>query len=287
MTTGSTTHNKHDRRLAFRIYQEANLFYRIIGQTPWESQSGPATGIAQLPDSQSLENDTLKVNISASGLAFTSKDPLNPGDHLAVRLLLLSNLTSIMACCQVVYCKPGNPYEKDRYPFLIGARFVNLTAQDSALLDNYINRRKIQQRLFYAFYLSLAMTVLLQPELAFDLIVDIGHQLLELVLHVLHVLFEFVEYSLDHLVEHLFHTDLHTTQFIVFYLMLGFALTLCYALWRIIPPMCLRFGNNQRAFWSRKKASMTYYWHQQTLAEKIRLAGITAGAIACYGFFAL
>ncbi len=48
--------------------------------------------------------------------------------------------------------------------------------------------------------------------------------LLELSLALLHVLFEMVEFTFDSLVEHLFHTDLHTSQTVAFYLMLLCAL---------------------------------------------------------------
>ncbi|WP_157204105.1 PilZ domain-containing protein [Methylomonas methanica] len=115
---------KLNRRVAFRIYEQANLFYRKIDrdrhmQAPENfdallsnSDLSDAAAPDALPDSQSRENDTLNVNISASGIAFTSKDSLQAGDYLMLRILLLSSMTAIMTCCKVVYCQTQQPLRK-------------------------------------------------------------------------------------------------------------------------------------------------------------------------------
>jgi len=51
------------------------------------------------------------------------------------------------------------------------------------------------------------------PDALFDLSVKLEHILAE----ILHILFEVIEETLDYLTEHLFQTDLHQTQVIVFY----------------------------------------------------------------------
>lgn len=53
----------------------------------------------------------------------------------------------------------------------------------------------------------------------------------EMLIDCLHSVFEVIEFSLDWLIEHLFHTDRHTTQVIVFYLL--FAIV-AYAAYRLI-----------------------------------------------------
>lgn len=298
--------NKLNRRVALRIHEQANLFYRkvdphqrsetqqsfdsLLGSRmqPGTTARSPASGTAaiqSLPDSQSRENDTLNVNISASGIAFTCKDELKAGDYLMIRILLLSSMTTITTCCKVVYCKPSNPYETDRYPYLIGAHFVNLTAEDTALLTRYVAKRQQQTWAANGLLLALALTALALPDLAFELLLSLSHHLLEVVLHIVHLAFEFVEYNLDHVIEHAFHTDTHETQIIVFYILFAVGLVGLYFLWRIVPPACARWGNSLMAFWCRKKASCLYYWGKQTLLDKIRIIGTAIIAISCYGYF--
>lgn len=310
MHKAKANNNNINRRIAFRVYEQVNLFYRPIDPNqgmdsptrvgdglsgfirpataqPAYFDSADSTRVQVLPNSESQENDTLNVNISASGIAFTCKEGLTAGDYLMLRILLLSSMTTIMTCCQVVYCKPSNPYENDRYPFLIGAQFVNLTANDRALLNEHVSKQKTRQRVTYGLLLSLALAVLSFPDLMLGLLLDLGDHVMELTSHLLHLLFEFLEYNLDHLVEHTFHTDLHQTQLIVFYLLLALGLAMLYACWRIIPPLCVRFGNSQLAFWSRKKASLLYYWGEQTLLDKFKLIGAGIVAITCYVLFGI
>lgn len=61
-----------------------------------------------------------------------------------------------------------------------------------------------------------------------DLTVWLGHTIFVL----LHALFELIEVTLDDIVEHLFHTDRHTTQIIVFYLIWAIVLYSAYRLFR-------------------------------------------------------
>ncbi|OAH99138.1 hypothetical protein A1353_21230 [Methylomonas methanica] len=299
MNMAKVNGEKLNRRVAFRIYEQANLFYRKIDQDRHmqvpenfdallsNSDLSDAAAPHALPDSQSRENDTLNVNISASGIAFTSKDPLQAGDYLMLRILLLSSMTAIMTCCKVVYCKPSNPYENDRYPYLIGAQFINLTPEDTALLSKHIDRNKKQQWAVNGVLLSLALFVLAMPDAAFGLLMGLVHHIIEVVLHVIHLIFEYAEYSLDHVIEHAFHTDTHTTQVIVFYILCTVGLVGLYFLWRIVPRNCRRAGNSLIAFWCRKKASCLYFWGQQALVDKIKIVGIGVIAVTGYAYFGM
>ncbi len=300
MTNGKTI----NRRVAFRIYEQTNILYQKIHrhrieeqgadfdkilQGPAQYESTPQTASVEqrLPDSRSRENDTLNANISSSGIAFTCQEELDAGDYLMIRILMLSSMTAITTCCKVVYCKPSNPYETDRYPYLIGARFVNLTGKDKELLDSFVKKRKKQQRISYGLLLSLAMIVLAMPHLVFELLLELVHHVLEIVLHLLHLGFEFIEYNLDHLIEHTLHTDLHTTQVTVFYILVSLGLAGLYWLWRIIPPVWRNFMRHQTAFWGRKKSSFLYFWGGQTLSNKIRIIGASVAVIAGYAYFGI
>jgi hypothetical protein len=290
---------KINRRVAFRIYERVNLFYHKINPAevlaPIDDYRDMLTthikpdslGIDRLPNSQSQENDALNVNISATGMAFTCKEELQVGEYLMVRILLLSSMTVVMTCCQVVYRKPSNPYETDRYPYLIGTQFVNLTAEDTEILNKHVVRHKKQQAISYSLLLSLVLTVLAAPHMVFSFLLGLFHHLLVIILHILHLGFEFVEYNLDHFIEHTFHTELHTTQVIAFYTLLTLGIGILYLLWRVVPPAIQRLYKNQIAFWIRKKASVLYYWHGQTFADKIKIVGISAIAIAGYVYLGM
>lgn len=289
--SSATNQAKPNRRLADRIYEHSNLFYRKIERDGSESGFNQllqaSTTDTSLPTSQSLEQDTLKVNLSATGIAFTSREALNPGDHLLLRILLLSNLTTIMTACRVVYCKPSNPYENDRYPFQIGGQFVNLSVEDSELLNRHVQRKRKQQLALNLSLLTMFSAILFYPLETLHLATALAHHLMEIVLHGLHLVFEYLEMSLDHVIEHLFHTGLHETQVIVFYTLLVFALTAMYFLGRKLPAYLRGLINRQRLFWSRKQASARYFWSEQTPIDRIKIIGLSLAAISAYVYFGL
>lgn len=111
------------------------------------------------------------------------------------------------------------------------------------------------------------------PDLVFGSLLEFGH-----------ILFEFIELMLDKLVEHIFHTDLHQTQIIVFYLMVSIALGGIYYLWRVLPPFCRQCKENLLTAWSCHKTRAFCYWQQQSLINQIKFVGITAGVVYVASF---
>lgn len=109
-----------------------------------------------------------------------------------------------------------------------------------------------------------------------DVLFGLFFQLLHLLMEFTHILFEFVESTLDHLVEHLFHTDLHQTQVIVFYILLTAALAGLYGLWRTVPRVCLRTKNRLLDFWIWEKSTTYLYWLRLTAAQKAWLVTVLA-----------
>lgn len=307
------TKNKN-RRVSFRIYDQVNLFYKKIDEKLLTEPYPNFDTISAVPslstdigtesqDSALLlpklkeklsgtvmprpiieENDTLDVNISASGMAFTCEDAFEEGDYLAVKILLLSSMAVIVTYCKVVYCKNSNPYES-HYPYLVGAHFIDMKDEDRELLIKHVAKKKVQQLVVKGFILAVVVTVIAMPDVVFGLLFELFHFLFELFLHIIHLVFEFIESNLDHLIEHLFHTDLHQTQVIVFYILLSFGLYGLYRLWRALPLLYRRCKRSLIAYWSRKKASLLFYWGEQTLLDKCKLVAIGATAVACYVMF--
>ena len=303
MRTTKINDKKSNHRIALRVYEQVNLFYQkialsqlnetqpgfdnILNSFARSQTTGRLTVEPSFPYSQSQENDTLNVNISSSGIAFTCKEELKAGDYLMLRILLLSSMTVVMTCCKVVYCKPSNPYESNRHPYSIGAQFVNMTAEDSELLNRHVGRRKNQQFVVNGSIAAFTLAILAAPDQALGLLVDLGHHLLEIFLHMLHLVFEFIEMGLDHVIEHHFETGLHETQVIVFYVLITFGLVALYFFWRMASSAFVRLRKHLLLYWSRKKSSCLYFWGQQTLLDKIKIVGIGTAAIAGYIYFGI
>jgi len=116
--------------------------------------------------------------------------------------------------------------------------------------------------------LAAVLALILFPDVLFGLFFQLLHLLMEFA----HILFEFIESTLDHFIEHLFHTDLHETQVIVFYIIVSIALVGIYGLSRTLPRACRRFKNNVFAFFDWEKTICSDYWLGLTVTQKIRLS---------------
>jgi hypothetical protein len=293
---------KSNRRLAFRVYEQVNLFYQKIGPSeqnepntgndainhfdfPWDAHE--VTAVSSLPHSQSQENATLNVNISSSGIAFSSLEELAAGDILLLRILFLSSMTAVTTCCKVVYCKPSNPYESNRYPHTIGAQFLNIRAEDREILNSHVSKRKHKQLAGNIAIVAFILAFLAAPGEAFGLFVELIHHFFEVVLHVLHLAFEFLEMTLDHYIEHHFHTDTHETQVIVFYTIVIIGMLPMYFFLRMVISALVGLKQRLLLYITRKKSSFLYAWGLQTQLGKIKIIGIGATAIAGYIFFGI
>jgi hypothetical protein len=298
MDKGDMTKNKN-RRVSFRIYDEVNLFYKKIDEklvtephpvfdniSNTSLSSNTAMDSQLLPDLQFKENETHHVNISASGMAFNCEESLKEGDYLVIKILLASSMAVIVTYGQVVFCTI-NKISDSQDPYFVGAHFINMEDEYQDLLSKHVAKKRVQQRWVNGFILAAVITVIAAPAMVFSLAVGLLHFLLEVSLHVMHLAFEFLESNLDHLVEHVFETDVHQTQIIVFYIIVPFVLYGLYRLLRAVPSFCRRLKKNQIAFWSRKKAGLLFYWHEQSLLNKIKLIVIGIAVITGYVFFGI
>ncbi len=299
-----------NRREFFRIYEQADLLYnKIEGLQVADSQpvfnnilynpevTDDLDGTAKrfpLPgvdsnwptDTDFKGNDARNVNISASGIAFTCEDELNVGDYLAMKIMLASGIKGVLTYARVVYCKANK--ESDSQPSsFVGAHFVNMRNEVHESLKKHVDKKRVQQTWVNGVILAIFLIVIAAPGAIFGLLLGLLHFVLELVLEFAHLGFEFIESNLDHLIEHLFETDLHQTQVIVFYIIFSVAVFGLYRAWRLLPRYCLRLKKNQLAFWSRKKASFGYFWQEQSLFNKIRWVAIGAAIVTGYVFFGM
>lgn len=131
------------------------------------------------------------------------------------------------------------------------------------------------RKILYGLALFGIVTMITMPDMVIGLLFELVHFFFEL----LFISFEWIESTLDKLVEHTFHTDLHETQIIVFYLLAGMALYMAYRLWRVLPPLFFRLYNNVLTAWAKQKIRASIYWQELSLINKIKLAAIFAGII--------
>jgi hypothetical protein len=302
MSNEQTEKIKSNRRWAFRTYEQVDLvFYKLelnqeqICDTNFNDifnstvkpfgidNTPPSTEAAveyQLPSSCSQQNETLNINISSTGISFTSKEGLVPGEYLMMRVLLLSSMIAITTCCKVVYSKPSNPYEKHQYPYTVGVKFVKLKRTDKDLLEKHIRKKRERLWILNAL-LSIFLLIFIQvPDLFFELATDLFSFVIDEFIEILHLLYEVIEYGLDHIIEHVFHTEIQTTQIIVFYPQNILMLCLSIPLFRWAVNFCKNQFKQCQLFLYRKKSSILYFWREKAVLYKTGIACLSAGLMS-------
>ena len=134
--------------------------------------------------------------------------------------------------------------------------------------------------LFYGLTLIGIVIMITMPDVVIGFLFEVVHFFFEL----LFIIFEWVESTLDKLVEHLFHTELHETQTIVFYLMVGIVLLPLYYLWRMLLRLFFRLKETLLAAWTLNKIRANLFWQNLSLIDKIKWIAITVGAIYLASF---
>lgn len=102
----------------------------------------------------------------------------------------------------------------------------------------------------------------------------------ELLLEVVHVLFESIESTLDTIIEFIFETGLHQTQIIVFYILLSVVLFLFYRLFLIVPD----FFHGVEEDWLWLKTHSTLFWQNLSSIQRVKLFALGFGVIYLLSF---
>lgn len=131
---------------------------------------------------------------------------------------------------------------------------------------------------------SLALIVLF-PDVVFDTTLSILGFLFDHLAELSHLLFEAIESTLDHLIEGLFETDLHSTQTIVFYVLLSGILYILYRIGKVLLRVYRRYKAEWDEFRAAHHTTLQEYWHGSTTIEKIKWAAILAAAVYLYVTF--
>jgi hypothetical protein len=123
-----------------------------------------------------------------------------------------------------------------------------------------------------------ATAAVIMPDIIFGLLIELFHLLLEAT----HLLFELFESALDHMVEHLFHTETKETQIIVFYLMMTMGLSSSYFLFRKIKQGCSALNNAILDTVLDIKTGLSHYWLESAHNKFKLIAGINVALTVIY-----
>jgi hypothetical protein len=132
--------------------------------------------------------------------------------------------------------------------------------------------------------ISLGLIVVF-PDVVFDTTTNILGFLFDHLVEFGHILFESVEMVLDHVVEHLFETDLHSTQTIVFYVLLAIGLYILYLAGRVVLRLYRRVKSAWDEFRAEHQLNPVEYWRELTLIEKVKFVVIPPLLLYLYMMF--
>lgn len=130
---------------------------------------------------------------------------------------------------------------------------------------------KTYRNIIYGLLALIGIIIIVMP----DVVLELAHIIFELLYELADISFEGAETLLDHIIEHLLHTDLHETQTIVFYILISIIAVPVYYLGRILTRLFIRIKNTLPAAWSLYKTRATLYWQELPLIEKIKFTAIT------------
>ncbi len=139
------------------------------------------------------------------------------------------------------------------------------------------------QKIIFGLVLIGIVIFLTMPDVVIGLLIELIHLFFEVVF----ISFEWLESLLDHVVEHLLHTELHETQTIVFYILMGIVALPLYYLWRVLPGVFFRTKENVQVIWAQYKNQTRLYWQELSLIDKIKVAVITLGALYLASFLVM
>jgi len=111
--------------------------------------------------------------------------------------------------------------------------------------------------------------------------------MLHSLLSVAHIAFEGFELALEELIEHVFHTDRHQSQLIVFYLLWLIAIYALYRLWRVLPGMFRRLKAKLIHESMHYKSAMIRHWKEQPSLQKMKWVTSFSVTFSCMVYFAL
>lgn len=136
-------------------------------------------------------------------------------------------------------------------------------------------------------FIALLLLSLVFYDLTMELLTEIVHLFFELLFE----LFEWFELGIEEIIEHLFHTEHHTSQIVTFYVLLMIGGFFFYGLWQLLPRLYhhLMIVVKREALktWVRRKTEWELYWLTLDLPYKIFMGVIAVGVVYLALFFVM
>lgn len=115
----------------------------------------------------------------------------------------------------------------------------------------------------------------------FDTLLDWFLGLMDLLIEVIHILIEAIEYSIELLLEHIFHTDHQQSEMIIVNGAIIISLFLLYKFCLSIPKLCNKLNKSCLLYVERKLS----YWQMIPLKKQIKLVVAYSVGISIVLFF--
>lgn len=120
--------------------------------------------------------------------------------------------------------------------------------------------------------------------LMFDTLLDWFLSLLDIINELFHILIEFIEYSIEILLENLLNTNHQDSETIIVNGSFVLAIYGIYLFYRAAPQLFVRIKRNILAVWLRYCRRKSCYWRSLTLADKIKFVSLYCIGISCLIF---
>jgi hypothetical protein len=145
-------------------------------------------------------------------------------------------------------------------------------------MNRYLLNYQKTVNVFYLIAIAITITI---PDIIFGLLLELLHHFFE----VIHLIFEVFEASLDHVVEHIFHTGMHETQVIVFYLIMCIICGVIYYISKKIPIFFRKIKKNILFFWFTHKTNFLLYW-EESASNKFKVVAFFNAFLIYFFIFA-
>ena len=150
------------------------------------------------------------------------------------------------------------------------------------------------QKIIYGLVLLGIVVMVTIPDMVIELSTELFHLIFELIFEVADVTFESVETMLDIVIEHLFHTGLHDTQIIVYYVIVSVLAYPLYRLvrvllrylFRILTAIPIKYADYKNQ-WLLLRQDISYYWQKLPFISKLKWVLITTSILYLASFLVM
>ncbi len=150
------------------------------------------------------------------------------------------------------------------------------------------------QKIIYGLVLLGIFVMVTIPDMVIELSTELFHLIFELIFEVADVTFESVETMLDNVIEHLFHTGLHDTQIIVYYVIVSVLAYPLYRLvrvllrylFRILTAIPIKYADYKNQ-WLLLRQDISYYWQKLPFISKLKWVLITTSILYLASFLVM